>query len=237
MSGFQRRIDNSTGTSRNKKANRLFRESFKETGLDDYLKALSNPNHPSHGSALRSTYGPNRQNYMLPLMGFYFASLPDQAKEERRAKRVPERFTNVEVQFICTSTLGQDFRAAGEAWGIDLAPMEDHAHASSMSSDHVLATTPLIPGEQKVISQLVTLSNTSMNWFSSLYAEDIMLYHQHCRTRERYGGGPNFDSQIMSETNFSSGSLVDSVLTYRCPVASGAGSCHFSGSRRRTKER
>jgi hypothetical protein len=161
ISGYQRRMETENGKPGSKSANAEFSKAFKKGGLEEYISALRLPYHAKHETALAVTYGPERQSYMLPLVGFYLGGqdLP------------PKVGLHVEVHFACTPTLSSDFVTAGDRWGVtNFKPMKESVqshHKSSVSSDSTNGGSTF-------------LSDENVAWLSAVYKKDVELYDSHC---------------------------------------------------------
>lgn len=205
ISGYQRRMDPNVSTNKVQMANVRFAEFFSR-GVDDFVSALRLPQHRYHREALECTYGPDRQFFMLPLVGWYFgdaASEPNHGDDSRE----------VEIRFLCTNRLSADFEAAASAFGFALTPLQ-FSHQSNISSDaaamalHVRASLLNADVEQKKLQ----LSRPNVEWLEEVYKKDIDFVTKRCG--EKITMDPSPGAQASSST-----------ATFTCPRGNKPGTC------------
>jgi len=165
ISGYQRRMDQNVSKNKDKQANVEFAKVFSR-GVDDYVSALRLPQHRYHKEALECTYGPNRQSFMLPLVGWYFGDTESESDHD-------EYSSEVQIRFLCTNKLSVDFMAAASAFGFALSPLQ-FSHRSNISSD---GGVEIMPNLQ--------LSRPNIEWLEEVYKKDIAFVTKRCGKKAR----------------------------------------------------
>jgi len=94
-------------------------------------------------------------------------------RREKQAKALDpadhvERWGAIEVLFLCTESLTDDFNRAASALGLE----------QSMKDDAKAHTSPVHSDSQTAHAQL--MSDVNQQWISEVYAKDVRLYNMFC---------------------------------------------------------
>ena len=173
ISGYQRRMDPNVSTNKVQMANIIFAEVFSR-GVDDFVSALRLPQHRYHREALECTYGPDRQSFMLPLVGWYFGDAVSELNHSEDSREV-------EIRFLCTNRLSADFRAAASAFGFALTPLHS-SHQSNISSDAAAMALDVNSSllNADVVPKKLQLSRPNVEWLEEVYKKDIEFVTKRC---------------------------------------------------------
>ena len=182
-----------------------FAEAFSR-GVDDFVSALRLLQHRYHREALECTYGPDRQIFMLPLVGWYFG---DAASELNHC----ENSRKVEIRFLCTDRLSADFRAAASAFGFALTPLQ-FSHQSNISSDAAAMALDVNNSllNADVEQKKLRLSRPNVEWLEKVCKKDIDFVTKRCGKKIPMDPSPGAPA-------------ISSTATFTCPRGDAPGTC------------